>query len=268
MDDLINNLTNEVINLKFPNNTSRKNIFQEGDNGYQGFVAGYIRTRFSGRNTRGYSLRLKDIPKRCNQSYILAKELCEKELPDFKFTSIQFNKNYKIAKHIDKFNTGKSYIIGLGDYEGGELLIYFNGKDEPPTPIDIKNKFYTFAGHKYYHEVAEFTGNRISLVYYNIEKPQDIYYENFINYINDKNHIICILAKNCDCNLDQRLDNYKDQENKIIIFCENREIFDNYKKTIDKNKYYKILFKDRKKFTLSEYIRFILPDNTFIIYDN
>ena len=173
MGDLINNLTNEVINLKFPNNTSRKNIFQEGDNGYQGFVAGYIRTRFSGRNTRGYSLRLKDIPKRCNQSYILAKKLCQKELPDFKFTSIQFNKNYKIAKHIDRNNSGKSYIIALGDFEGGDLLVYFDGKDAEPTRVNIKNNFYTFDGNKYYHEVDDFTGNRISLVYYNVIKDFD-----------------------------------------------------------------------------------------------
>jgi len=268
MDDLINNLTNEVINLKFPNNTSRKNIFQEGDNGYQGFVAGYIRTRFSGRNTRGYSLRLKDIPKRCNQSYLLAKELCEKELPDFKFTSIQFNKNYKIAKHIDKFNTGKSYIIGLGDYEGGELLIYFNGKDEPPTPIDIKNKFYTFAGHKYYHEVAEFTGNRISLVYYNIEKPPDIYQENFLEYVNSKAFIICILIKDDKSDINQRLDNYKNQEDRIFIFCENKQLHNKYKNEIDKKKYYNILFKDRKKYSLTEYIKMIMPEDKSIIFDN
>lgn len=268
MDDLINNLTNELIELKFPNNTSRKNIFQEGDTKYPGFVGGYIRLQLMGRNTRGHSLRLKNLPERCNKAYLLAKELGERDLPDFKFTSIQFNKNYKIAKHIDKYNTGKSYIIAVGDYEGGELLIYFDGKDNPPTAIDIKNKFYTFDGNKYYHEVADFTGNRISLVYYNIEKPQDIYYEDFKKNIVDKNYIISILVKDEISNLNQRLNNYKGQENKIIILCETKQLFNKYKKEIDKNKYYIILYKDRKKFSLSEYIRFILPEDTFIIFDN
>ena len=46
-------------------------------------------------------------------------------------------------------------------------------KDEPPTPIDIKGKFYTFDGSSYWHEVAPFSGNRITLVYYNC-LPEDI----------------------------------------------------------------------------------------------
>ena len=98
----------------------------------------------------------------------LTKMVAEEHIPDFKYSSIQYNKNYKIKKHIDKRNMGVSYIVGLGDYEGGELLIYFDGQDKPPTAVDIKNKFYTFDGSKYYHEVADFTGNRISLVFYNI----------------------------------------------------------------------------------------------------
>jgi len=268
MEDLINNLTNELVQLKFPNNTSRKNIFQEGDTKYPGFVGGYIRLQLMGRNTRGYNLKLKELPERCNKAYVLAKQLGERDLPDFKFTSIQFNKNYKIAKHIDKNNTGKSYIIAVGDYEGGELLIYFDGKDNPPTAIDIKNKFYTFDGNKYYREVADFTGNRISLVYYNIEKPPDIYYEDFINYVNSKNHIICILIKDDITNVNQRVDNYKGQEDKIIIFCENKQLHNKCKNEIDEKKYYNILFKDRKKYTLTEYVRKILPNDTFIIYDN
>ena len=44
---------------------------------------------------------------------------------------------------------GVSYIIGLGDYEGGELLVYYDGENVPPTGVDIKHKFYTFDGSRF-----------------------------------------------------------------------------------------------------------------------
>ena len=44
-----------------------------------------------------------------------------------------------MVKHVDARNTGVSYIIGLGDYTGGELLVYYDGKCEPPTPVDLKH---------------------------------------------------------------------------------------------------------------------------------
>ena len=37
----------------------------------------------------------------------------------FHFTSIQLNKNYLSAMHVDKGNAGPSYIVGLGNFEGG-----------------------------------------------------------------------------------------------------------------------------------------------------
>ena len=40
---------------------------------------------------------------------------------DFKFTSIQVNKNYESALHCDKKNLGPSAIVGLGDYTDGKL---------------------------------------------------------------------------------------------------------------------------------------------------
>lgn len=261
-------LSEKLINLKFPNNTSRKNIFQKGDTYYPGFVGGYIRLLYSGRNTHGYNLQLKQLNPECQECFELAKKLGEDHLKDFNFTSIQFNKNYKIAKHIDKYNEGKSYIIGLGDYEGGELLIYFNGPDNPPTPIDIKNKFYTFDGNKYYHEVADFTGNRISMVYYSIEKPKDIYQHDFLNYINKFNYIIAILVKDDTTNLNERLENYKNNTDRIIIFCEKKTLVDKYKKEIDRSKYYLILFKHKKAHSLTQYVKTVIPDNKSILFDN
>ena len=85
--------------------------------------------------------------------------------PKFKFSSIQFNKNHRSSKHTDSKNTGISYIIGLGDYTGGELIVYDkDGKN--PVKKDIRNKFYKFDGSKFPHETAPFKGERYSLVFY------------------------------------------------------------------------------------------------------
>jgi hypothetical protein len=176
-------LTKLLIDLKFPKNSSRKNVLQEGDKTYTGFVLGYIRLMYGWGQKWGWSVQLSNntFEKKYNKIYELSKDLAELYIPDFNYSTIQYNKNYKIAKHKDKRNAGISYIIALGDYEGGELLIYFDGRDKEPTPVDIKNKFYTFDGTKYYHEVADFTGNRISLVYYNIIHDKDIKKEDVVN---------------------------------------------------------------------------------------
>jgi hypothetical protein len=170
-------LSKLLIDFKFPKCSSRKNVLNGSDKSYEGFNLGYIRLIPYYANLYGYTIQLSNQTKNHNKTgeiYEKILELAHKNIPDFDFSTVQLNKNYKIAKHIDKRNTGVSYICAVGDYTGGELLIYFDGKDKPPTPIDIKNKFYTFDGTKYYHEVADFTGNRISMVFYNIIRDTDI----------------------------------------------------------------------------------------------
>ena len=84
--------------------------------------------------------------------------------PEFKYSTIQYNKNHKCARHKDGKNVGESYIVGLGDYEGGRLIVY--DENDNPEYIDIKNKFYKFNGSKYHHETEEFSGERYSMVYF------------------------------------------------------------------------------------------------------
>ena len=54
----------------------------------------------------------------------------------YKFEAVTTNKNHAAAKHTDSNNPGHSYryIIGLGDYTGGELHVVFNDKKSPCTP--------------------------------------------------------------------------------------------------------------------------------------
>ena len=87
---------------------------KEGDTYYRGAAIGLARHRFTANFCFSSNLKKKYID-------ILEKavKLCNVMLPDFRFTTIQFNESYKMAKHVDSRNAGVSYIIGLGDYTGG-----------------------------------------------------------------------------------------------------------------------------------------------------
>lgn len=93
--------------------------------------------------------------------YEKIKELIADHDPDFEFTTITMNKNFKCQPHKDGKNIGNSYIIGLGDYDDGEL----NVENEK---IDIKHKFYKFNGSEKTHFVEDWkNGDRFTLVFYN-----------------------------------------------------------------------------------------------------
>ena len=105
------------------------------------------------------------------------------KLKDFPYTTIQFNKNYTAKMHVDGNNHGWSYIIGLGDYSGGELWLYdpkahaemevkdtMRGFPELKVGmmargkvVSIKNTWIKFDGNCP-HAVYPFEGKRISIV--------------------------------------------------------------------------------------------------------
>ena len=69
----------------------------------------------------------------------------------FKFTSIQLNHNFASALHVDDYNSGPSYIVGLGTYEGGELWTLEHG------PLDCHHRFCHYDGTEP-HATLPFTG--------------------------------------------------------------------------------------------------------------
>ena len=165
----MNLLEEELINLKYPKCYTRKNIMNEGDRCYEGFVLGKVWSwAHKGAAETGHQLRDSRYTneERYQKVYQLAWEAGEEF--GCEFTTIQFNKNYQCSKHIDGKNVGISHIIAFGDYEGGDLLIYYDGPDKEPTSVDIKNQFYSFNGSEYYHETAPFTGQRHSAVYFSL----------------------------------------------------------------------------------------------------
>ena len=81
----------------------------------------------------------------------------------FMVSMVQINKNWKSPPHKDSGNTGVSHIIGLGNYEGGDLVVKY---DNIPHMYEIKNSFLSFDGSKYEHYTMPYTGTRYSLVFY------------------------------------------------------------------------------------------------------
>ena len=135
--------------------------------GYEGFVLGIV-TSWAGKGENaGYRkmLSMKTREPKYNKLFRETKKLMRLKDPSFKFTSIQYNKNHRAARHRDAKNTGISYIVGLGDYTGGELTI-FDENEKNPVKHDLRNKFYTFDGSKYPHETCKFKGERYTLVFY------------------------------------------------------------------------------------------------------
>jgi hypothetical protein len=88
----------------------------------------------------------------------------------FAFTSVTVNQNYKADPHKDKGNVGQSYLVGFGDYTGGDLEIHegpLKGLHDVRTPIIAD---FT----KILHSVKDFQGTRYSLVYYTCKKSEGL----------------------------------------------------------------------------------------------
>jgi len=134
----------------------------------QGLVLGKIYSWSKTKDGRSgvINSRKTEMPK-YKELFEEASKLMKQHNPNFKFTSIQINKDQKTIKHKDGRNVGKSYIIGLGDYTGGDVRLY-NPDGKGYKDINIKNRWATFDGSKLEHETLAFKGTRYSLVYYSV----------------------------------------------------------------------------------------------------
>lgn len=168
MTDSYNEVLTALSNFKFPKNPGRMNVRREGFDELRSCIIGYVLAWGGCKEDPALNnIRRKEL------SVISKKNVKFTQLlMDFGFEksgdywdSICVNKSYPMAKHIDKNNVGTSFIIGLGNYTGGDLRVY--EKDGSYNDIDIRKGF-LFNGAKQYHEVLPFEGERFSLVYYNI----------------------------------------------------------------------------------------------------
>ena len=71
----------------------------------------------------------------------------------------RLNHNFASALHVDDYNSGPSYIVGLGTYAGGELWTLEHG------PLDCHHSFCHYDGTEP-HATLPFTGERYTLVFF------------------------------------------------------------------------------------------------------
>ena len=178
MNTILNELTNELNNLKWSKsnnkkygrqslNVSRTDDEEEPDRFY--FICGLIRD-WSRREYNNYeaSLRISKASKLKKHQRIieLATKYIELLDPNFTYTSIQFSKCMLTPKHVDKNNVGNSIIVGVGDYTGGALNIHHG---EEVEPIDIWRTPYMFDAGNTYHSTGEFSGDRITITWFSVK---------------------------------------------------------------------------------------------------
>tara|TARA_R110000765_G_scaffold151366_3_gene254002 strand:+ start:395 stop:919 length:525 start_codon:yes stop_codon:yes gene_type:complete len=85
---------------------------------------------------------------------------CRRLFPDFDFESVIINKNLLCPPHKDTNNIGDSLIIGLGDYNYGDLVIEDEHHCILYSPL-------IFNGSKLTHYTDEFEGDRYSVILFN-----------------------------------------------------------------------------------------------------
>ena len=94
-------------------------------------------------------------------------EFGNKHFPEFIFTQVQLNKNYKCSKHRDSSNIGESILLTLGDYKGGGTIIEYENEN---IEINSHYELQKFNGSKYFHYTLPYTGTRYALVFFNNNK--------------------------------------------------------------------------------------------------
>lgn len=149
-DDLIKSILDTLDNTNLAINTKRLN---SGPGMSQCFGLHRVRKKkglHTSLNNAKYPI-LYDILLEFYKKYV------KEHLPVY--TSIQVNKNYKTKPHYDR-TAGNSYIVGLGNYSGGDLIVNSYCHNIRYQPI-------LFEGKKWLHSTNDFIGNRYSIVFFN-----------------------------------------------------------------------------------------------------
>jgi hypothetical protein len=154
------NLLEALSNYTVPPVSSRADLLGKesgmmaGKKSGEGILARGVAFGF-GNNRKGYHyfVKNKDHP----EVYKALVEFGEAIVPKgWDFQTIQLNHNAKARKHIDKNNVGKSVIIGIGDYNGGELRV-FSPDSSKHHDYNIKDKPTMFNGAVLPHETQPFS---------------------------------------------------------------------------------------------------------------
>ena len=110
------------------------------------------------------------VTRRHAELWKAACELIRSVCPDYHWTSVQFNRNFRGSPHRDDKDASYQVAMAFGEYEGGELRV--RGK-RGTTDVDTRNRWVRFDG-RYEHEVLPYEGTRYSVVYFQLEPPWDV----------------------------------------------------------------------------------------------
>lgn len=163
MENALNEILEELRGIKFfpftipKRDNTREKVCENPNNKIYAFCLGKAR-----QYNRKY---LVDCARNKRYSKLLTKLRTAIKLfnPDFKYTSIQINKNVKCKTHRDKNNVGASVALSLGDFTGGGIIQY--NLDGTEKFIDTHNCF-KYQDGDIPHTTAEFTGERYALIFY------------------------------------------------------------------------------------------------------
>ena len=138
---------------------TRKNVLQEGQERIQAFTLGKVRAyhqleMMNSSNNR--TLKYQPL-------HLVLKQIIQKFNPDFKFTTIQINKNVKCPAHRDRNNVGASIALGLGDYTGGGIEQY--EEDGSTTYLDNHNKC-VYQDGSLLHKTSDWIGTRFAIIFF------------------------------------------------------------------------------------------------------
>lgn len=97
--------------------------------------------------------------------YKLLLDFGHKYVTDISWTSITVNENYSAGPHYDRGNSGPSFLVGLGDYKGGTLRCH---EGDLSGAHDVCHRPLITDFSTVLHSVEPWTGNRVSLVYYQL----------------------------------------------------------------------------------------------------
>ena len=132
----------------------------------EGCCIGCLRAPFRGTRIgkQTFNFHLHRV-KRLLMSY------ARKYFPAFTFSSVQINKNFNGALHIDSSNAGESAMITVGSGGGGELYVDKTGL------MQTMNKIVFFDGNLP-HMTLPYTKTRYSIVYFTNSSLKDLSKEN------------------------------------------------------------------------------------------
>jgi hypothetical protein len=109
-------------------------------------------------------------PSRCNhmfpELYAELTTLGNLMRPDFVFENIHVNKNTVSERHVDGGQHGVSMIVGLGNYTGGETVVYEDADDLVGVKHNIYRKPLLFDADTQPHKSLEYEGTRYSIIYF------------------------------------------------------------------------------------------------------